>query len=115
MSTRDFTQGYGRGTTRREKELGATSVRYHEGGHGLDFIRFVKANPPPQFTGQVGDTRAAFEQKKKDYVAARAKYQADLVKFKNEQGECQGVSMDDYKKTPVKDRVCPAPPKGANP
>jgi hypothetical protein len=115
MGTRDFTQGYGRGTTKRDKELGATSLRYHEGGHGLDFIRFVKANPPPQFAGQVGDTRDAFEQKKKDYVAARARYQKDLVQFKNEQGECQGVSMDDFNKTPAKDRVCPAPPKGANP
>jgi hypothetical protein len=115
MGTRDFTQGYGRGTTQREKELGATSLRYHEGGHGLDFIRFVKANAPPPFTGQVGDTRVAFEQKKKDYVAARARYQADLTRFKNEQGECQGVSMDDYRKTPVKDRVCPPPSKGATP
>ncbi len=115
MGARDYTQGYGRGTTQRDKELGATSIRYHEGGHGLDFVRFVKANPPPQFTGAVGDTRDVFEQKKKDYVAARAKYQRDLVKFKNEQGECQGVSMDDYNKTPAKDHVCPPPVKGANP
>ena len=109
LANRDFTQGYGKGTTPREKELGATSIRYHEGSHGLDIVRFARANPFPEFTGKVGDTKTEFEQKIKDYVAARAAYAKHLQNFTDVHDECPGTTIDAFMsaKDPKWKKLCP--------
>ena len=48
---------YGRGTTPEDIVGGlvtpkSTTVRFHEGTHGLNNIEFLENNPPPQFTGK---------------------------------------------------------------
>jgi hypothetical protein len=53
------TSGYGRGTT-TEDLAGAKvdprsrSLGFHEGSHGLDFVRYLRANPPPVYPVTVG-------------------------------------------------------------
>jgi uncharacterized protein DUF4157 len=94
--SKDIKQGYGKGTTAREKELGATSLRYHEGSHGLDVVRFVKSTPYPVFTGAVGDTMAEFRQKARDYIQARQQFNTDLQNFTDVREECPGTSIDQY-------------------
>jgi hypothetical protein len=85
-------QRYGRGTTATEKEVGAKSIRYHEGSHGLDVIRWVRANP---FTGAIGDTLTAFQAKVK---AFQQKF-AELEKMKIAT-ECAGTPMDAFCQKP---------------
>ena len=46
------TSGYGRGTTADDLRNKATSLRFHEGAHGDDYIDFVRKNPYPTFMGK---------------------------------------------------------------
>jgi hypothetical protein len=78
--------GYGRGTTPEDIAGGrvtprSTSLGFHEGSHGLDFVDFMENNPPPQFTGTVGmsiaDFKAAIAQWKKDNRA----YKREIEEF----------------------------------
>ena len=43
----EVTSGYGRGTTNMDQQLGATTLRVHEGSHGSDYIAWLRANPFP--------------------------------------------------------------------
>ena len=43
-----------RGTTEEDKAAGNTTLGFHEGQHGLDYIKYLKENPLPQFLGKVG-------------------------------------------------------------
>lgn len=58
-SSASVTSGYGRGTT-VEDLAGAKvdprskSLGFHEGSHGLDFVRYLRANPPPAYPLTVG-------------------------------------------------------------
>jgi hypothetical protein len=58
-SSASVTSGYGRGTT-TEDLAGAKvdprskSLGFHEGSHGLDFIRYLRANPPPAYPLTIG-------------------------------------------------------------
>ena len=94
--SKDVKQGYGKGTTPREKELEATSLRYHEGSHGIDIVNFVKTHPYPVFTGRAGDTVNQFHQKAVTYINARAKFNADLQRFTDIREECPGKTIDQF-------------------
>ncbi|MDP1880898.1 MAG: hypothetical protein Q8K60_08160, partial [Parachlamydiaceae bacterium] len=56
-SNPDSNSGYGRGTTEQDKKRGATTLRFHEGSHGKDYIDYLKANPLPLF--KVGMTKSS--------------------------------------------------------
>jgi hypothetical protein len=55
-SNPDSNSGYGRGTTEQDKKRGATTLRFHEGSHGKDYIQFLKANRLPLF--KIGMTKS---------------------------------------------------------
>jgi hypothetical protein len=52
---------YGRGTTKADIKKGNTSLGFHEYCHRQDFLRFLKKNKLPTFTGKLGQTEAAFQ------------------------------------------------------
>ena len=92
----DAASGYGRGTTARDKSLGATTLRVHEGSHGQDFIEFIKTNPFPTFTGRVGMTAAAFRAAMNTFTAAVRKFSTDMDDFSKARTDCVGVTIDQF-------------------
>jgi hypothetical protein len=58
-SSASVTSGYGRGTTTEDLAGAKVDPRsrtlgFHEGSHGLDFVRYLRANPPPAYPLRVG-------------------------------------------------------------
>lgn len=82
--------GYGRGTTAEDVRRGDTSLGFHEGSHGHDFLQFIYNNPAPVFTGTVGMTTAAFNAARQQYQTALQRYQADLNRFSETRTDCVG-------------------------
>ncbi len=93
--------GYGRGTTAEDK-AGAKvtpqseSLAFHESRHGQATLDFISSNPPPIFTGKVGDTEA-------DFNNAVAKWQRDVIDYSDRmdkadtsQVHCVGFTIDQY-------------------
>jgi hypothetical protein len=93
--------GYGRGTTAEDK-AGAKvtpqseSLTFHESRHGQATLDFIRANPPPAFTGKVGDTETVFD-------AAMAKWQSDVKAYADRmekadigQVHCVGFTIDQF-------------------
>ncbi|HJY85046.1 MAG TPA: hypothetical protein VKK81_28680, partial [Candidatus Binatia bacterium] len=81
-STTSSTSGYGRGTTKEDVAGGrvtphSTSLGFHEGQHGLDYVEFLESHPPPAFTGTVGQTNAQFNTAITRWKAAWATLNAD--------------------------------------
>jgi hypothetical protein len=75
----------------------ATSLRFHEGSHGEDYLNFVRANPFPVFTGKVGMKVVDFNKALKDYKEAQAAWSNDLNKVKLK-ADCVGKSIDEFHK-----------------
>ena len=93
--------GYGSGTTREDKAGGritprSTSLGFHEGNHGLDFVEFLQNNPPPAFTGTVGMTETDFNQAINDWHAALTSYRARAKEFSLRRTDCVGTTLDQF-------------------
>jgi hypothetical protein len=90
--------GYGRGTTPEDIAAGTTSLGFHEGRHGVDFLRYMQANPFPVFAGQVGMPVADVAAAAAAYRAARQAYSDDIRRVSTENTDCvgstAGVSAD---------------------
>ena len=93
----EATSGYGRGTTADDLRNKATSLRFHEGSHGEDFIDFVRKNPYPTFGGKSGMKVADFEKEKTAYNKAVSDWGKAFNKVKL-QGDCVGKTVDEYHK-----------------
>ncbi len=93
--------GYGRGTTREDK-AGARvtpasgSLAFHESRHSQVILDFLRANPPPTFTGRVGDTAADFKAALDQWTADVADYSVRLEQADKEQVHCVGFTIDDF-------------------
>ncbi len=94
---------YGRGTTAEDKKAGNTSLRFHEGSHGADFLQYMKNNAPPKFEGTVGSTKKDFEQKVTEYKAAMKKYFKDMNRASEISTDCVGTTIDDA----TESTICP--------
>ncbi|WDD98156.1 hypothetical protein [Thalassomonas actiniarum] len=90
------TSGYGRGTTAADVQAGNTSLGFHEGRHGLDFMQFLNANPFPQFSGAVGMSVQAFEQAMQAYATARQQFNDDMDRFSETNTDCVGTTIDQF-------------------
>ena len=88
--------GYGRGTTAADVQAGNTSLGFHEGRHGLDFMQFLAANPFPQFSGATGMTVQAFGQAMQAYANARQQFNTDMDNFSETNTDCVGTTIDQY-------------------
>jgi hypothetical protein len=87
-----FTSGYGRGTTEADKAAGNTSIGFHEGSHGTDYIKGAKAIafPPSMQPGVI--TRAQFD----SLLASLNKLGTDSVKSTDEVGYTQTQYYKDH-------------------
>ncbi|WDE10931.1 hypothetical protein [Thalassomonas haliotis] len=88
--------GYGRGTTAADVQGGNTSLGFHEGRHGLDFMQFLSTHPFPQFSGAVGMTVQAFEQAIQAYGTARQQFNDDMDSFSESNTDCVGTTIDQF-------------------
>jgi len=95
--TPQTTSGYGRGTTPQDLGNKATSLRFHEGSHGEDFLDFVRQHPFPVFAGKTGIKKGDFEKAKTAYTDAVSAWGKALNKVKV-QGDCVGKTIDDFHK-----------------
>lgn len=92
---------YGRGTTPEDVAGGqvdprSTTLGFHEGSHGLDYLEFIRNNPAPQFSGAVGMTRNQFRDAVNSWVSALRQYNADLESFSIQHTDCVGTTIDQH-------------------
>ena len=93
--------GYGRGTTREDQAGGkvdprSTTLRFHEGQHGLDFQAFIAANALPAFTGATGQTEQQFRDAVEAYKRAIKAYVDRATKASSRVTHCVGTTIDQY-------------------
>lgn len=84
------TSGYGRGTTAEDVAAGNTSLGFHEGRHGVDFLRYLANHPFPEFTGRKGMTGDDVKAAAEVYRDAREAYVTDLNRVSTENSDCVG-------------------------
>jgi hypothetical protein len=98
---------YGRGTTPADVAAGTTSLGFHEGSHGTDFLEFMAAHPYPRFVGRVGMTVAQFQAAMDAYTSARERYGKDMHAFTEQRTHCVGRTIDQYNAAQgVKSAIC---------
>lgn len=76
--------GYGRGTTPEDVAGAAVDPRsgtlgFHEGQHGLDYVEFLQAHPPPVFGGRLGMTGQQFRAAGRQWSAAMKEYEKQAL------------------------------------
>jgi hypothetical protein len=85
--SRASASGYGRGTAAGDPD---TTLGYHEGQHGVDFLRFMRANSFPVFAGAVGMTVARVRLAAQAYQRERAAYVERMQLLSVERTDCVG-------------------------
>lgn len=85
------TSGYGRGTTAEDQAAGTTSLGFHEGRHGRDYLEFLRDNPYPVFRGSTQMTEADFKQAIANYQAETAAYSQRMTAFSTQQTDNVGT------------------------
>jgi hypothetical protein len=70
---------YGRGHTPADLAAGTISLRFHEGCHGADHLRYISSNPLPVFLGYDGTSERAFKRARRDYRLALRAYHNDMI------------------------------------
>ncbi|MCW3117351.1 MAG: hypothetical protein JWM28_1433 [Chitinophagaceae bacterium] len=86
--------GYGRGTTAQDQEAGDTSLRFHEGSHGTNYLEYLQGNPLPAFNGTVGMTTREFNREVRAYRRAIRDYFADMGRQSLQNTDCVGTTID---------------------
>ncbi|MEQ8963027.1 MAG: DUF4157 domain-containing protein, partial [Coleofasciculus sp. C2-GNP5-27] len=93
-ATSSSASGYGRGTTASDIAAGNTTLGFHEGQHGLDFVDFLSQNPFPQFRGRVGMTTRQFQRAINAYHSAIDRYRERINRFSELRTDCVGRTID---------------------
>ncbi|MEX0317030.1 MAG: DUF4157 domain-containing protein [Ruegeria sp.] len=88
--------GYGRGTTARDQATGSTSLGFHEGEHGRDFITFLRNNPYPRFRGQNGQSVAVFSARATQFQNALQRYIKRMSRASALATDCVGTTVDQF-------------------
>jgi hypothetical protein len=102
QATSSGTSVYVRGTTAEDVAGGkvtpkSTSLGFHEGMHGVDFMQYVEANDPPKFGGAKDMAEATFRQKITAYQVALKAYGEKATAFSSKRTHCVGTTIDQYK------------------
>jgi hypothetical protein len=98
---------YGRGTTAADIAAGTTSLQFHEGQHGLDYVQYLRDHPFPTFRGRKGMTVKAFGETVDAYLKAIEDYGAAMDTAVLQSGDCVGISIDAHKSgDPTWQHVC---------
>jgi len=90
----DASSKYGRGTTEEDREVGRTSLLFHEGSHVLDIFQYLNEHPVPRFTGKVGMPLADFERLANKHKSLIKQYETEMKKYLIEKGDCVGTRAD---------------------
>ncbi len=80
--------GYGRGTTKGDKEAGNTSLGFHEGHHGLDALDFLQQRPLPQSNWRSGMSHADYQLELNRYQAELDKHEKTLADYTELKTDC---------------------------
>ena len=86
--------GYGKGTTKGDKKAGKTTLGYHEGSHGTDYLQYLKDNPLPQFKGKVGMTVKEYKKATKAYNKQIKDYRNKMEGYSKKRTDCVGIKAD---------------------
>ena len=90
------TSAYGRGTTTADVAAGNTSLRFHEGSHGADYLSYLASHPYRPFRGAVGMTVAAWNAESQAFLAAHHAWAAGAGAFSVHNTDCVGArTIDD--------------------
>ena len=81
---------YGRGTTQEDISAGRTSLGFHEGNHGLDYLEFLRNNPPPRFTAQEGQPEAEVQRAQEQFRRDVDDFNQRIARFTAQRTECVG-------------------------
>ena len=92
---------YGRGNTAEDRAGAAVtpasgSVAFHESRHSQAVLDFLRNNPPPTFTGRVGDTRAVFNAALTQWETAVRDYSRRMEQADTQQVHCVGFTVDQF-------------------
>jgi len=95
--------GYGRGTTPEDIAGGkvssnSTSLGFHEGNHGLDFIEYMENNAPPEFKGKAG-SKTAFDTAVAVWHDDYRTYIKKIKAFSVQRTGCVGTTIDEFNKS----------------
>ena len=95
---------YGRGTTKEDIAGGkvtphSTSLGFHEGHHGLDYVEFLKSNRPPAFTGTATQTNRALNAAIRRWKAAWTALNAAANRSSTRRTDCVGNTKDQFEQT----------------
>ena len=93
----NVTSGYGRGTTKDDKDAGNTSLRFHESQHQRDYQEYLKQHPFPVFQGREGMTVPEFQKAMKDYYDQVAEYRKKMEAESKEKTDCVGDKSEKCK------------------
>lgn len=84
----EATSVYGRGTTEDDQEAGNTSLRFHEGSHGQDYINYVNTNPFPEIVIEEPLTQKEYNVLFKEWKKQVKEYKDDMqTQSKNDTDE----------------------------
>lgn len=84
---------YGRGTTTTDQASGDTSLGFHEGNHGTDYINFLQTSPLPVFSGTAGMSSREFRRALRQFNRAMTKYFRDMARTSVLNTDCVGTTI----------------------
>ena len=87
---KNIVSAYGRGTTTEDKEAGNTSLKFHEGSHGTDYLQYIKQNPYPIFKGKINMEKEVFIEKIEKYRNEKNEYLEKINKYTENNTDCVG-------------------------
>jgi hypothetical protein len=90
--------GYGKGTTPEDIAAGHTTLRFHEGSHGSDYLAFFHQNPFPTFNGRIGMTEREFLAAERQFATEVTDYRNRMTRFSELQTDCVGRTIEEFRR-----------------
>jgi hypothetical protein len=75
---------YGRGATKSDKDAGNTSLRFHEGNHGQDYINYAKTHPYPTIEVDQPITVQEYNKRVAEFNKQTKQYADDMAAYSEE-------------------------------
>ncbi|MBD2066459.1 DUF4157 domain-containing protein [Leptolyngbya sp. FACHB-671] len=88
---------YGKGTTEQDIADGNTTLKYHEGSHGTDYMEYLRQNPLPSFTGQEDMTIKEYMDAVKQFNQNMRDYNTQIQEYSKQQTDCVGTPSGECK------------------
>lgn len=90
------TSGYGRGTTKVDKNGGNVSLGFHESRHRQDYLNYLQSNPLPPFKLKIGITPQQYEKAQNEFKAAMEKYFKEMDDHSLKKTDEVGYKKSEY-------------------